>query len=184
MPFWHGQHSGGSRHHWGTDIDVLVTAVRTKGASLILSKANICRRTVPRSVLLASHNIEQFGFYRPFSVNTGGCSRAMAFKLSKHSVLKMPDQILTKTWTKRHKRQNMYFATASACIIATYWTKGCSHGIFKNTTRHHHYCFSIGRCDWNITLPKYARFKFPTPSKPFDDSDDDSNKGRKVRVHP
>ncbi|MEC7451568.1 MAG: DUF2897 family protein, partial [Pseudomonadota bacterium] len=29
----------------------------------------------------------------------------------------------------------------------------------------------------NITLLKYsARFKFPTPSKPYDDSDDDSNK--------
>lgn len=28
----------------------------------------------------------------------------------------------------------------------------------------------------NITLLKYsARFKFPTPSKPYDDSDDDSN---------
>jgi len=30
----------------------------------------------------------------------------------------------------------------------------------------------------NITLLKYsARFKFPTASKPYDDSDDDSNKG-------
>ncbi|MFD3283038.1 DUF2897 family protein [Alteromonas macleodii] len=29
----------------------------------------------------------------------------------------------------------------------------------------------------NITLLKYsARFKFPTSSKPYDDSDDDSNK--------
>lgn len=29
----------------------------------------------------------------------------------------------------------------------------------------------------NITLLKYsARFKFPTPSKPYDDSGDDSNK--------
>ena len=30
----------------------------------------------------------------------------------------------------------------------------------------------------NITLLKYsARFKFPTPSKPYDDSDDHANKG-------
>lgn len=65
---------GGSRHHWGTDIDVYDrAAVHNWGGDFNLVESEYlsggpCHNL---SCWLAD-NMEQFGFYRPFSVNTGG----------------------------------------------------------------------------------------------------------------
>lgn len=65
---------GGSRHHWGTDIDVYDrAAVHNWGGDFNLVESEYlsggpCHNL---SCWLAD-NMEQFGFYRPFSVNSGG----------------------------------------------------------------------------------------------------------------
>lgn len=65
---------GGSRHHWGTDIDVYDrAAVHNWGGDFSLVESEYlsggpCHNL---SCWLAD-NMEQFGFYRPFSVNRGG----------------------------------------------------------------------------------------------------------------
>ena len=65
---------GGSRHHWGTDIDVYDrAAVHNWGGKFNLVESEYltggpCHKL---SCWLAD-NMEKFGFYRPFSVNTGG----------------------------------------------------------------------------------------------------------------
>ena len=65
---------GGSRHHWGTDIDVYDrAAVHNWDGNFNLVESEYlnggpCHNL---SCWLADH-MEQFGFYRPFSVNNGG----------------------------------------------------------------------------------------------------------------
>ena len=87
---------GGSRHHWGTDIDVYDrAAVHSWGG-----KFNLVEREYltdgPCHALSCwlADNMEQFGFYRPFSVNTGGVAvepwhlsfrdTACAFECARH----------------------------------------------------------------------------------------------------
>jgi len=65
---------GGSRHHWGTDIDVYDrAAVHNWGGKFNLVESEYLSGGPCHALSCwLADNMEQFGFYRPFSVNTGG----------------------------------------------------------------------------------------------------------------
>ena len=65
---------GGSRHHWGTDIDVYDrAAVRNWGGKFNLVESEYIKGGPCHTLSCwLTDNMETFGFYRPFSVNTGG----------------------------------------------------------------------------------------------------------------
>jgi LAS superfamily LD-carboxypeptidase LdcB len=65
---------GGSRHHWGTDIDVYDrAAVHNWGGKFNLVESEYLSGGPCHALSCwLAENMEQFGFYRPFSVNTGG----------------------------------------------------------------------------------------------------------------
>ena len=65
---------GGSRHHWGTDIDVYdKAAVQTWGGKFDLVESEYTMGGPCHALSCwLNENMDQFGFFRPFSINTGG----------------------------------------------------------------------------------------------------------------
>jgi LAS superfamily LD-carboxypeptidase LdcB len=64
---------GASRHHWGTDLDVIDRAALAPGAAPQLTRAEFAADG-PFARLerwLAAHS-EQFGFFRPYDLDRGG----------------------------------------------------------------------------------------------------------------
>lgn len=64
---------GGSRHHWGTEIDVVDLTLAPKGYRVAL----LPYETAPGGVFHSLHlwldeHIEQYGFFRPYKVYQGG----------------------------------------------------------------------------------------------------------------
>jgi len=66
---------GASRHHWGTDLDVIDRAVMPLGAPVSLVPAEFSS-TGPFAVLDAwlTTNMHHFGFFRPYSTRRSGVS--------------------------------------------------------------------------------------------------------------
>lgn len=63
---------GGSRHHWGSDVDVIDRASVAAGASVrLLPEEFTAGPFVPLNRWLAA-NMARFGFFRPYSTDQGG----------------------------------------------------------------------------------------------------------------
>ncbi|BFT30691.1 M15 family metallopeptidase [Alteromonas sp. D210916BOD_24] len=68
---------GGSRHHWGTDIDVYDKSAVAQWHgqfNLVESEYDVEGPCYALANWLTSH-MHQFGFYRPFEINKGGVAR-------------------------------------------------------------------------------------------------------------
>lgn len=64
---------GASRHHWGTDIDVYDKNVLSTNYKVQLLPSE----TTPDGIfgnfhIWLDHNLKQYGFYRPYELDTGG----------------------------------------------------------------------------------------------------------------
>ncbi|MDA7746122.1 M15 family metallopeptidase [Psychromonas sp.] len=65
-----------SRHHWGTDIDVYDPTLLPKGQSLQLQKSEYLTGGYFSELTdWLSHNIHQYGFYRPYKQDQGGVAQ-------------------------------------------------------------------------------------------------------------
>ena len=66
---------GGSRHHWGTDIDVIDAAAMPPGYQVQLMPAEYARGGVfSRLTSWLDDNMYQFGFHRPYGLDRGGAA--------------------------------------------------------------------------------------------------------------
>ncbi len=64
---------GASRHHWGTDLDVIDAAAIAPGDAVRLEPAEYAPGgRFSRLTLWLDENAARFGFYRPFAVDRGG----------------------------------------------------------------------------------------------------------------
>jgi LAS superfamily LD-carboxypeptidase LdcB len=64
---------GGSRHHWGTDIDVIDAAAMPPGYEVQLLPAEYASNGVfARLTAWLDDNMQRFGFHRPYGTDRGG----------------------------------------------------------------------------------------------------------------
>jgi LAS superfamily LD-carboxypeptidase LdcB len=64
---------GGSRHHWGTDIDVIDAAAQPAGYEVQLLPAEYAPSGVfARLTAWLDDNMQRFGFHRPYGTDRGG----------------------------------------------------------------------------------------------------------------
>jgi len=64
---------GGSRHHWGTDIDVIDAAAMPPGYQVQLMPAEYAQGGVfSRLTSWLNDNMHRFGFHRPYGLDRGG----------------------------------------------------------------------------------------------------------------
>ena len=65
---------GGSRHHWGTDVDVIDAAAMPEGYQVQLLPAEYARDGVfVRLTGWLDRHMSRFGFFRPYGSDRGGC---------------------------------------------------------------------------------------------------------------
>jgi len=66
---------GGSRHHWGTDVDVFDAATLTDGYKVQLVPAEYARDGIfGKLSAWLDLNMRRFGFFRPYRTDRGGVS--------------------------------------------------------------------------------------------------------------
>jgi len=66
---------GGSRHHWGTDLDVFDAAALTDGYKLQLIPSEYAKDGIfSRLSAWLQINMQRFGFFRPYRTDRGGVS--------------------------------------------------------------------------------------------------------------
>jgi LAS superfamily LD-carboxypeptidase LdcB len=66
---------GGSRHHWGSDVDVIDTACVPPGYAVQLVPAEYASDGIfSRLSTWLDANMQQFGFFRPYRTDRGGVS--------------------------------------------------------------------------------------------------------------
>lgn len=66
---------GGSRHHWGSDIDVIDVAAVPQGYSVELSPSEYAPEGIfARLTGWLDANMQRFGFFRPYRSDRGGVS--------------------------------------------------------------------------------------------------------------
>ena len=66
---------GGSRHHWGTDIDVIDAASIPNGYAVQLVPSEYARDGIfGRLASWLEANMQRFGFFRPYRTDRGGVS--------------------------------------------------------------------------------------------------------------
>lgn len=66
---------GGSRHHWGTDVDVIDAAAVPAGYSVELLPGEYASEGIfARLSRWLDANMQQFGFFRPYATDRGGVS--------------------------------------------------------------------------------------------------------------
>lgn len=65
---------GGSRHHWGTDIDVYDRSAvkRWDGTFSLIEEEYESQGPCHALALWLQHHMHEFGFFRPFEINKGG----------------------------------------------------------------------------------------------------------------
>lgn len=63
---------GASRHHWGTEIDVIDRAAVPEGARVRLLPQEYLSGAFVRLEQWMRDNLERFGFYRPYATDRGG----------------------------------------------------------------------------------------------------------------
>jgi LAS superfamily LD-carboxypeptidase LdcB len=64
---------GGSRHHWGSDIDVFDAAAMPEGYKLQLIPSEYASDGIfARLSAWLDHNMHRFGFFRPYRTDRGG----------------------------------------------------------------------------------------------------------------
>ena len=66
---------GGSRHHWGSDVDVFDAAALTEGYKVQLVPAEYASGGIfGKLSTWLDHNMQRFGFFRPYRTDRGGVS--------------------------------------------------------------------------------------------------------------
>ena len=79
LGIWNNKYSAlpsASRHHWGTDIDVYDPTLLPTKQSLQLQKSEyLAGGYFSELTEWLSHNIQQFGFYRPYQNDQGGVAQ-------------------------------------------------------------------------------------------------------------
>jgi LAS superfamily LD-carboxypeptidase LdcB len=80
---------GGSRHHWGTDIDVIDTAAVPNGYTVQLVPSEYAADGVfSKLANWLNNNLHRFGFFRPYLTDRGGvCSEPWHISYAPVSVL-------------------------------------------------------------------------------------------------
>lgn len=127
-----------SRHHWGTDIDIYDPTLLPSGQSLELKKElYLGGGYFAELSAWLTHNMQQFGFYRPYALDQGGVAQEpwhiSYFPLSESYLKQLDLALISETLVTHSILGKSLILQELPNIYKQYISNVCSQKMFKRS---------------------------------------------------